>query len=180
MIQDIVIALQSAGRFDNTIIIFTSDNGLAWGEHRWLDDKRCIYEECIRVPLWIRIPGQAPRTESSLVQLIDLAPTVAEWAKTSAPAPIKGVTLVNLINSPGLALRSGILLEDLGSRAQVRDGSFHAVRTQQYIYAEFNNGDTELYDLAADPYQLTNIVGDPAYATIVAQMRQFLNALRNS
>ena len=50
------------GKWNNTVLIFTSDNGLSFGEHRWLDDKECVYEECVRVPFWVHAPGTTPAT----------------------------------------------------------------------------------------------------------------------
>ena len=81
-------ALEDTGRLDDALVIFTSDNGLLWGEHRWVK-KEVPYEEAIRVPLVVRadgIVGEAPRTDGHLVANIDLAPTIAAAAGVSASA----------------------------------------------------------------------------------------------
>jgi arylsulfatase A-like enzyme len=177
-VQSIVNALSSAGRLDNTIIIFTSDHGYMWGEHRLLDEKDCVYEECIRVPFWVRVPGQTARTETQMVQNIDLAPTLAEFAGVVLPSPVNGSSFVSILNDPAAPWRSEILVE-LMRPTEFLNRNFQAVRTSQYIYAEYNVGDRELYDLAVDPYQLTNVVNDPAYASVVTNLQNLLNILRN-
>ena len=177
-ISSIMDALERTGRLSNTIVIFTSDNGLSWGEHRWMNKKSCPYEECIRVPFWVRVPGVATRIDTSLIQNIDFAPTIADWAGVQVPTAVNGLNFSDLMTNPQTPWRSEILLEQLGTTDS--GPNFQSVRNSQYIYTEYPNGDRELYDLLVDPYQLTNIVTDPAYAGTVTQMQGLLNSLKDS
>jgi arylsulfatase A-like enzyme len=175
-VQALFAALARSGRLDNTLVIFTSDNGLSWGEHRWFLSKNCVYEECIRVPFWVRRPGQTPRTDSSLVQNIDLAPTLADWAGVVPPGALNGSSLLPLMQNAAAPWRSESLVETRGLSA-ARD--YQAVRTLQYVYAEYANGDRELYDLTVDPHQLTNVVHDPAYAVVLPALQAALAMLKS-
>jgi arylsulfatase A-like enzyme len=175
----IINELQQDGRWDNTLLIFLSDNGLIWDEHRIQDTKFSAYDESVRVPLWAREPGATSRNESGIVANIDVAPTVADWAGVIPPSKVNGLSLLPLVNNPGAPWRSEILLEYLGPtiNSYLR---YHAVRTAQYTYVEYLSGEQELYDLTVDPYQLNNVVSDPAYATPLATLRALLAALKAS
>jgi len=176
----LVDALTTTGRIDNTVLIYTSDNGLSWGEHRWLNQKNCTYEECIRAPLLIRAPGVGPRVEDSLTTNIDLAPSIAEWAGAIPPTFVNGLSLAPLLADPTIAWRDAVLIEVLGrSNTNLSaPGNSYAVRTQQYLYAEYMNGFKELYDLTVDPYQLTNVINQPQYASVVASLKAKLDVLK--
>ncbi len=176
-VSSIVSALSQTNRMNNTMIIYLSDNGLTWGEHRWLDNKGCVYEECVRVPLWVRLPGGVGRNDSNLVANIDLAPSIAEYAGVPVPSKVNGLSFMGLLNDPQASWRTNLLLEELGGATAT---NFQAVRTSQYVYAEYQNGDKELYDLQADPLQLNNIANDPNYAAIITQLQSLLAALKNS
>lgn len=179
-VERIVSALAAAGRLDSTAIIFASDNGLVWGEHRFFT-KNCVYEECIRVPLLIRAPGVVPRQDDHLVELIDLAPTIARWARIdSLPAPVNGLDLAPLLRSAGAPWRTEILLEVLARlQPPATEGLFSAVRTDRYVYSELTTGERELYDLMNDPFQLENIAEDPGMAGVVAQLKALLDPLKS-
>ncbi len=174
-VSNLVAALKQSGRWNSTLLVFAGDNGLAWGEHR-LRGKDCVYEECVRVPLWIRLPGQAARVDSSLVGLIDLAPTIAAWVGTVPATRVNGRDLLPLLACPAAPWRSEILLEELGTTSPTR--SFQGVRTARYLYAEYQNGDRELYDLTVDRDQLDNVVTDPANAATIATLEALLANLR--
>jgi arylsulfatase A-like enzyme len=178
-VQQIVNALTLAGRLDSTVIIFTSDNGLSWGEHRW-STKNCVYEECILVPMAIRAPGIAPRQDAHLVELVDLAPTIAHYAKITMPHPANGMDLAPLLENPGTAWRSDVLLEVI-ARVQppTTEALFSAIRTDRYVYVELTTGERELYDLSVDPYQLDNLAADPAQAALMATLSARLQVLKS-
>jgi N-acetylglucosamine-6-sulfatase len=172
-------ALASTGRLNNTIVIFLSDNGLSWGEHRLVNSKECPYEECIRVPMWIRTPGGQSRDDPHLVENIDLAPTITDFAGViPTSSKINGVSFRPLLTNPNAPWRSEIFLEELGTASTTT--TFQAVRNSQYIYIEYANGDRELYDLLADPYQLQNVYADPNYASVLPVMQALLTNLKNS
>jgi len=172
----IVAALKASGRWGNTLLIFMSDNGMTWGEHRLRDTKYCAYEECVRVPLWIRAPGVMARNDSSIVANIDLAPTIAAWAGVSPPDVVNGRSLLPLMVNPAIPWRTSLLIEHLHAGTPPTPDS-HGVRTSQYLYNEFLNGELELYDLRADPYQLSNIAGDPANARLIDTLKAELGRL---
>lgn len=176
-IVSVINALKQSGRWSNTLVIFISDNGLSWGEHRLLDVKACPYEECLHVPFLLRVPGIPARQDASLVLNVDIAPTLAEWAGVVPPGLVNGRSLLPLAANPGTAWRTEFLFEQLGfSAAQ----NFRGVRTSQYVYISFLNGQTEFYDLATDPFQLTNSVKKSKYASVVASLRQILLVLKAS
>ena len=178
-VRDIVNALIRTGRMSNTAIVFASDNGLSWGEHRWRF-KDCVYDECIRIPFMVLAPGVAPRVDSSFVALTDLAPTFAEWAGVNPPVSVNGVSLVGLLANPGRPWRQELLIEVLEhAEKNANEGLFSGVRTHRYAYAEHTTGEVELYDMKVDPNQLTNIAGDPANAGLIAQLSSLVASLKS-
>ncbi len=126
---------------DNTVIIFTSDNGLAWGEHRYTT-KNCLYEECIRVPLVMRAPmfTDTVRTDDNLVLNVDLPITIAEMAGASIPDDVNGESLVPLLDSTDADFRDAILIEYFNNRIDTYDA---AVRTKEYKYGLIGTGEEE-------------------------------------
>jgi arylsulfatase A-like enzyme len=149
-------ALEDTGRLDDAVVIFTSDNGLLWGEHRWVK-KEVPYEEAIRVPLVIRADriGSAPgRTDPHLVANIDLAPTIAAAAGVPFPG-VDGTSLIPLLEGQPNGWRHALLIEHMRGTNPIP--TYCAVRTSRYLYAVYETGERELYDLAEDPYELRNL-----------------------
>jgi N-acetylglucosamine-6-sulfatase len=149
-------ALEDTGRLDDALVIFTSDNGLLWGEHRWLK-KEVPYEEAIRVPLVVRadaIVGEGVRTDDHLVANIDLAPTIADVAGVELPGA-EGESLVPLLTGTAEGWRSALLIEHMRGANPIP--TYCAVRTERYLFASYDTGERELYDLNADPYELRNL-----------------------
>ena len=179
-VASIVDALSRTGRLNNTVIIVTSDNGLSWGEHRWLNAKWCVYEECVKVPLWIRVPGVAGRTDNKLSVNVDFAPTFAEWAGVVPPTNVDGYSMATLLKNPSAPWPTERLLEYLGVSGPfgVPERRFRAVHTSQYVYSEYDNGDREFYDLIADPLQLQNSFTNPIYLSTITTLQNALSALR--
>ncbi len=177
-VATIVDTLQSSGKLDNTIIVFTSDNGWSQGEHRRPAWKRLIYEESIRVPLIIRGPG-IPRGEvrTQLVNNLDLTATIIDRAHASPGHPQEGRTLTDLFNDAQAPWRTTLLEE--GEDDLLPRQTFFAVHTAHYVYAEHSSGEKELYDLAADPYELQNRSNDPAYANAASQLANLLQSLKS-
>ena len=154
----LLVALQDTGRLDNALVIFTSDNGLLWGEHRWLK-KEVPYEEAIRVPLVVRadaIVGEGARTDGHLVANIDLAPTIADVAGVDLPGA-EGKSLVPLLTGTAETWRRALLIEHLRGANPIP--TYCAVRTERYLFATYDTGERELYDLHADPFELQNLSG---------------------
>jgi N-acetylglucosamine-6-sulfatase len=153
MVSEIVRALRETGRASNTLLIFTSDNGVLNFEHRW-DGKLVPYEESIRVPMIVSLPGQIPAdtVSSALVSNVDIAPTIADFA--GVPLSAEGVSLRPLLTHQASSVRSSVLLEHLGGWVP----NYCGVRTRSFMFAHYATGEEELYDLAQDPHQLQNVV----------------------
>lgn len=176
-VKAIVDAVTATGRLESTVFIFTSDNGQSWGEHRW-DAKMCPYEECVRVPLVIRVPGVPARSEPHLMTLLDLAPSIASWAGVLHASRMDGLSLARLAAMPNTPWRNDLLIEMLGGEPGQDAMLYSAVRTKGNLYVEFLNGDRELYDLGADPYELTNRADSPEKAHLLAALKARLAILR--
>ena len=176
MVLSVADALKQSGRWGNTVFVYASDNGIAWGEHRIRDLKNCPYEECIRVPIWVRAPGLAARTDTNLVAIMDIAPTFAAMAGVTPANRVNGESLAGLLANPVTPWRSSILIEQMGFSSSYLN--YQGVRTSRYLYVEYKNGEREFYDMRVDPFQLTNRVTDPSYSTTITQLRNELAALR--
>ena len=164
----VVTALGRSGDLQRTLIVFTSDNGYFHGQHRIPAGKVFLYEPAIRVPLIMRGPGiPAGARVNELVANIDLAPTIADAANARPLRIVDGRSLLPLLRGKRSAPRD-ILIE--APPSDVPRQVFAAVRTPKYLYASYGSGDEELYDLAADPEELTSLHGDPAQAALVAEL----------
>jgi N-acetylglucosamine-6-sulfatase len=175
----ILEALERTGRLQNTLIVFTSDNGYAWGEHR-RSTKMDPYEESIRVPFVLRYDALAlpPREERQLALNIDLAPTFAHLAGTFLPLA-DGQSLLPLLTTPTVPWRSDFLIEHLRASATARMPTYCGVRTKSSLYVSYETGEEELYDLVADPYELTNLAKNPAARPVLVSLRARLGQLCN-
>ncbi len=167
------------GELNNTLIIYTSDNGFFHGEHRIPGHKLRVYEESIRVPLLMRGPG-IPRgvDVDDLAINADLAPTIVDAANASPGLVMDGRSLIPVARNPGITQGRKLLLEQpphYQTWPNVPD--FKAIRTARYLYAEHGNGERELYDLMNDPFELRSRHNDPAYASIRGQLTTRLHEL---
>jgi N-acetylglucosamine-6-sulfatase len=168
----ILATLEQAGRLDNTIVFFISDQGVELGSHRF-DGKLVPYEETIRVPFVVRWDalGVAPRIDASLVSNVDIAPTIAA-VTGAAMSWTEGRNLAPLLLTPQAPWRSDLLLEH-GTGADPPP-SYCGDRARNFMYATYVTGEEEFYDLTIDPYELQNRVQDPAYAARVQRARDFV------
>jgi N-acetylglucosamine-6-sulfatase len=177
-IQTIWEAIEARGELDRTAFVFLSDNGYAYGEHRW-EGKRCPYEECIRVPFAIRMPGVLPRTVDAVVSNVDVAPTVLDLAGVAPGGEVDGESLLPLaLGTTDRLGRAGVFLDWAGD-GQVPP--WVGVRLADAVYIENEDGTVELYDLARDPHELRNVAGDASAAALQARasssLRAFVQAL---
>jgi len=173
-IQRIVDALKATGQLENTMIIFMSDHGFSWGSHRWIK-KECVYEECIRFPLFIRYPGlTGNREETRIASNVDLASTIAEYVGIVPDLPQNGKSLIPVITNTATSWNDEAFIEVHLGPARTFDG----IRVPGWTYAEYANGDKELYDLTADPYQLDNRADNPTYQAILDELAQRLRDLK--
>jgi arylsulfatase A-like enzyme len=164
MIDLVVRRLDQRGALANTYIFFLSDNGYFLGEHRLPHGKDAPYDAAIRVPLVARGPGIA---EGSLVDKIalniDLFPTIAELAGIAAPPFVDGRSLVPLITGGDPSWRDAALIEGFGKETESNEGAekstptFRALRSEEILFAEYETGERELYNLRKDPHQIANI-----------------------
>ena len=154
-IARILDALEIRGRLENTLFVYTSDNGFQWGEHR-LWGKHFPYEASTHVPLVMRYDGHmvAPRPVSHMVANIDLAPTIAAVAGITPPTQVDGLDLTALFADPAAPVsRTGVLIEHgFTGRAP----PFCAYRTRRDVFIHYATGEEEYYRYRTDPYELEN------------------------
>jgi iduronate 2-sulfatase len=165
-------ALDRLGLADRTIVVFTSDHGYHLYDHG-LWQKQSLFERSARVPLIISAPGKAGngRRTMALSELVDLYPTLAELSGLSAPDYLDGASLVPVLTDPARTVKDAAF-------TQVRRGEAngYSVRTDRWRYTAWDEGrlGEQLYDMAADPGETTNLASDPRWAATVAELRQRL------
>lgn len=142
-------ALQASGEWENTIIVFAGDNGLALGQHG-LMGKQNLYDHSVRVPLIFAGPGiPKGQQNEALVYLLDIFPTLSHLADVPVPDSVEGKSLVPSMQNPTDNLRDYLYLAYGDSLRGVSNGRFKLI--------EYACGDTQLFDLAADPLEMKNI-----------------------
>jgi len=174
-IARIMTHLENNGLLDNTFIVFISDNGKFWGEHR-ITSKNGIYDEASRVPFAIRYPPlvPVPYTDTEhIVANIDIAPTILQLAGIQIPESMDGLSLVSLFKKGDAPWREGILLEGWPPR-----GTYSAIHTKRYVYAETIDDKSEFYDLQTDPYQMQNLIDDPSYQDLIEYHKELLHRMK--
>jgi arylsulfatase A-like enzyme len=200
-VKAIVDALRAKGELDNTIIVFTDDNGFFHGQHRVPSGKVLLYEPSIRVPLLMRGPG-VPKNRhlKQIVANIDLAPTIVDAANAKAGRVMDGKSLLPLLAHPSTQWGRDLLIErgpagekragtamgeiadgdngNQGKTAAPGDQRFAGLRTPRFLYAEYANGEKELYDLAQDPDELNNLANNGGYAAIQSEFAARLVKLK--
>ena len=168
--------LEELGELDNTVIIYTSDNGYFMGEHTF-KDKRLAYENSMRVPMIIRYPKIIKENSIVLQQClnIDIAPTILNLAGIAIPDYMQGESMLNLIsNNIENNWRKSFLFEYYKDASWPHAGPNHiAVRTNEFKLVEsfLENDIDELYDLLNDPGEMTNLIGNSNYDAIENQLR---------
>ncbi|MFN8149761.1 MAG: sulfatase [Solirubrobacterales bacterium] len=187
-VGDLVQTLRNTHQLKNTTIVFLSDNGWMQGEHRIPGDKYLPYEESLRVPLIIRGPGIPKGVKrSGQVSNVDFAPTLLDIANAKPGRTMDGVSLLPATKSKKRMPDRAIAIEALARLfenpnvpANRWDQPYTGVRTDDYTYVVWTEtGEKELYDLKKDPYQLNNVVDDPAYASIRDELAAKLTTLEN-
>jgi N-acetylglucosamine-6-sulfatase len=172
-VADIVEALKDSGRLRESMIVYTSDNGMLNGEHR-LTGKLAPYEESINVPMVVRydpLAPEAPSTADEPVLNIDLAPSFADAADVSAGAT-DGRSFVPLLRSSRRPWRKTFLVEHLHTgRLDVDPPPYCAGRSTRWKFVRYADGFEELYDLRRDPYEMRNVAGVRAFADELTTMR---------
>ena len=179
-VRALVNALKARHMLRTTMIVFASDNGVAWGEHHLTAARKLVpYEESIRVPLVIRydpLTHARSREDGRLALNIDLAPTFAAAAGRTLPGA-EGRSLVPLLAGRQPAWRRDFLVEHLVGPPQPDVPSYCAVRGQRYKYVLYQTREEELYDLRLDPHELENQASNPALAPLKALLHSRLEQL---
>ncbi len=186
----LVRALKELGKYEDTLIVLAGDNGHLWGEHG-LIDKRCMYEESIRIPMIASCPrlyGSDGKRVSKMVLNLDVAPTFLEAAGASVPESMQGRSFLNLPNQPDRAWRTAFLYEYFWEEVYPETPTCLGVRTDRYKYVEYHGvwDVPELYDLEKDPREMQNrlstsrrkeVSPDPGYAPVYADLKAELARL---
>jgi len=153
--------LDRLGLAESTAIVFTSDHGYHLGDHTFWQ-KANLHEQVIRVPLIIAAPGIKPARSRSIVQLVDVFPTLCELTGAPIPSSVEGKSLVPVLHDPAAIIHEA---------AFSYDGQHHALRTDRWSYMRYTDWTEELYDMNADPDQFTNLAHDPAHLVTVEKLR---------
>ncbi len=164
-------ALEKSGLTDKTIVIFTSDHGYHLGEHDFWA-KVSLLEESSGVPLIIKVPGKKPAVCHSLVELLDLYPTIARLCGLEIPAHVQGKDISKMIDDPEHEVRNAAF-----SVAPMREGFL--LREHKYAYIQYKedaSGGIELYDIQEDPKQYSNLATQTGYERLVEEFRSKMKA----
>jgi arylsulfatase A-like enzyme len=179
-------------RTRDTLVVYLSDNGFLFGEHRRFG-KTDAYEESVRVPMIVRYPAlldpEDAFTSRALVSNIDIAPSLAELAGSDWNAD--GRSFVPLLDGSARSIRSAVLIEHCQGVSngtppcsglsffahQTRAGGYRGVVTSRYKFVQYDDGDRELFDLQRDPLESHNLIGRPGLASTLASLRSKLASL---
>ena len=177
-VGSLVQRLRDNGELDNTLVVFTSDNGYLLGEHGLLK-KSLPYEESVRVPLVVRGPGFAEGAEVSVpVSHADLTPTFVRVADAEARRPQDGVSLFRVLAGGASWNRREILLQyEAPGVVRGKRMRWAGLRGTRWAYFEYANGERELYDMRRDPFQLHNVVDRREQAARVRGLHRQLAVL---
>lgn len=190
----VLAEIDELGLADDTIVIYTSDQGWYLGEHGWYD-KRWMYEESFRTPFIIRWPGHiAPGTTTDiLAQNIDMAPTFMELAGVDAPDRVQGRSLAGFLKGGAVEVpddwRDAVYYHFYEARGPHTVPEHDGVKTDRWKLIWFpavdpdgdgpaGPGCWELYDLVSDPEEMTSLADDPAYAEVKAGLASRLGEMR--
>ena len=200
VVMAVIATLERTKRLEDTFIIFTSDNGFSFGEHRIIG-KGHLFEDSVRVPLLVSGPGVRPGPVDRLTSNVDIVPTILDWAGTTAPdAFVDGHSFAEAARGetprfvPNDVLLEGCRTQRTrGVVAPVDDsaeapacggyaeqmGSNWGLRTATHKYIEYPDGSAQLFDLVTDPYEMTNLAGDPSVAFLQKEFAPGSTTLRD-
>jgi arylsulfatase A-like enzyme len=174
--------LEANGLMENTIIVYTSDQGFYLGEHGWFD-KRFVYDESFKTPLMVAWPGKikAGSRSDEMVQNLDFAQTFLEAAQVKAPNDMQGESLIPLLTGQAEKWTRDAVYYHYYEYPSIHMVKRHyAIITKEYklIHFYYDVDEWELYDRANDPHELKNVYDDPEYAEIREKLHKDLEALR--
>lgn len=172
--------LDDNGLTENTVVIYTSDQGMFLGEHDYYD-KRWIFEDALRMPFIARYPGEikAGSTNDDMINNVDFAPTLLDFAGVSAAPDMQGRSFRPILSgsTPFDWPTSSYYRYWMGTSGVPLH---YGVRTKRYKLIRYNGNPSgwELYDLQVDPLEINNVYNDAGYASVVADMTAELNRIR--
>ena len=172
--------LEKEGLLENTIIVYTSDQGFYMGEHGWFD-KRFMYQESYRTPLLVRFPGGKHRVINQMVQNIDHASTFLNIAGITIPEEIQGDSYLPLLKGENPQdWRKSLYYHFYEYPAEHSVKRHYGVSTDKYklIHFYYDTDEWELYDLENDPNEMNNLYNEPQYAEIVQELKKELLRLQ--
>jgi arylsulfatase A-like enzyme len=173
--------LKENGLEENTIVVYTSDQGFYLGEHGWFD-KRFIFDESFKTPLLIKWPGviKAGSKNSQMVQNLDYAQTFLEAAGVKAPADMQGESLIPIFKGQGKNFRDAAYYHYYEYPGIHMVKRHYGIVTEKYKLVHFYHDvdEWELYDRTNDKNELKNVYNDPKYAKIKTEMHKKLADLR--
>ena len=176
--------LEEIGELDNTVIVYTSDQGFFLGEHGWFD-KRFMYEECLRMPFVIRYPKmiKAGSTSKAICMNVDFGPTFLDLAGIEVPSEMQGRSFRKVLEKKGripAGWREAAYYHYYEYPAEHSVKRHYGIRTSDCKLIHFYNDidQWEMYDMKADPQEMRNVYDDPAYAGKRAQMHRILEQVQ--
>ena len=172
----ILASLERRGVLDETVVLFTSDNGYFFGEHGFSIERRMPYDEAIRNALLIRYPplARAGARIDALVSSIDLAPTLLDAGRAAIGDHIQGRSLLPLLRGDTAGWPQSVLVEFYtyeNPMPWLVDMDYRAVRTRTHKLIHWTHHGEELYDLEADPFEVRNRIDDPALTGVATTLR---------
>ncbi|WP_422354919.1 sulfatase [Roseivirga pacifica] len=170
--------LDDAGLAENTVVIYTSDQGFYLGDHGWFD-KRFMYEESLRMPFLVRYPAavKAGQVNEDIITNVDFAPTILDLAEVNAEENVHGKSFkANLFGETPNTWTDAMYYHYYEYPFWHHVQPHYGIRTDRYklIHFYYDVDIWELYDLQEDPNELNNLADDPAYKEIVAELKQKL------
>ncbi len=180
-IGEVLDYLESQGLLDNTVVVYTSDQGFYLGEHGWFD-KRFMYEQSLSTPLLVRYPKEikAGTVVEEMVMNLDHAPTILDYAGISKPLEMQGNSWRKLVAGESIPWRDAIYYHYYEYPGPHSVKRHYGVRTDRYklIHFYYDVDEWELYDLQNDPDEMNSIYGNPEYAEVQEMLYQKLGELR--
>ena len=180
-VGEVLDYLDENGLAENTIVIYTSDQGFYLGEHGWFD-KRFMYEESLRTPILMRYPKEikAGTKINQMVQNLDFAPTFLDYANVSIPEDLQGESFRKLVSKEQSEWRDAIYYTYYEYPSVHMVKRHNGVRTDRYklIHFYYDIDEWELFDLYTDPQEMNNLYGDPEYAEVKQMMHKRFTEMR--
>jgi len=182
-VGEVLDYLKEAGLDENTIVIYTSDQGFYLGEHGWFD-KRFMYEESFRTPLLMKFPKEIkPGTKiEKLVQNLDFAPTILDYAGVKIPDNMQGMSFRNLVSGKSDKWRDAVYYTYYEYPSVHMVKRHYGVATERYklMHFYYDIDEWEMFDLETDPSEMKNIYEDSSYSDVREMLHKKLEELRKS